>query len=93
MSSGQIQGRPGRPATIVSITFREELSIGVPEGDEAQMFGSSVQFNVDEKGNIYATDWDAKQIKKFGPDGKHLLTFGRKAKDPGNSRIPVSCAS
>jgi hypothetical protein len=87
-SSGQIQGRLGRPARIVSITFREELSIGVPEGDEAQMFGSSVQFNVDEKGNIYATDWDAKQIKKFGPDGKHLLTFGRKGQGPGEFQNP-----
>jgi hypothetical protein len=84
----RVQGRSGRPARIVSIAFREELSIGVPEGDEAQMFGSSVQFNIDEKGNIYATDWDAKQIKKFGPDGKHLLTFGRKGQGPGEFQNP-----
>jgi hypothetical protein len=89
ISSGdQDHGRPGPPARIVSINFKEELSIGVPEGDEAQMFGSSVQFNVDERGNIYATDWDAKQIKKFGPDGKPLLIFGRKGQGPGEFQNP-----
>lgn len=76
------------PAAVTSITFREELSIGVPEGDENEMFGSSVVFNVDENGFIYATDQDAKQIKKYGPDGKHVLTFGRKGQGPGEFQNP-----
>lgn len=76
------------PAQIKAITFVEELSIGVVEGDENYMFGSSVVFNVDDQGNIYATDWDLKQVKKFGPDGKHLLTFGRAGQGPGEFQNP-----
>jgi hypothetical protein len=73
---------------IKAMTFHKELSIGVPEGDEAYMFGSSIAFNVDEKGQIYVTDWDTKQVKKFGPDGKHLLTFGRSGQGPGEFQNP-----
>lgn len=76
------------PAQIKAITFEEELSIGVVEGDENYMFGSSVVFNVDDQGNIYATDWEFKHVKKFGPDGKHALTFGRAGQGPGEFRNP-----
>jgi hypothetical protein len=89
LACGQTAARPRpRSAPVTSITFREELSIGVPEGEESEMFGSHVVFNVDEKGFIYATDLDAKQIKKFGPDGKHVLTFGRKGQGPGEFQNP-----
>ena len=76
------------PAQVKALIFKEELSIGVPEGDEDYMFGSSVIFNVDEQGFIYATDWESKQIKKFGPDGKHILTFGRAGQGPGEFQNP-----
>ena len=76
------------PAQIKAITFEEELSIGVVEGDENYMFGSSVIFNVDDQGNIFATDLEFKHVKKFGPDGKHLLTFGRAGQGPGEFRTP-----
>lgn len=52
------------------------------------MFGSSVVFNVDDKGFIYATDLDSTQIKKYGPDGKHILSFGRKGQGPGEFQRP-----
>jgi hypothetical protein len=76
------------PAQIKAIVFKEELSIGVAEGDENYMFGSSVVFNVDNQGNIYAMDWDSKHVKKFGPDGKYILTFGRAGQGPGEFRNP-----
>lgn len=76
------------PAKIKAIVFKEELSIGVAEGDENYMFGSSVVFNVDDKGNIFAMDWDNKHVKKFGPDGKYILTFGRAGQGPGEFRNP-----
>jgi hypothetical protein len=83
------QSKPSFPvAQIQSIVFKEELSIGVVEGDENYMFGSSVVFNVDDRGNIFALDWDKKQVKKFGPDGKHILNFGRAGQGPGEFRNP-----
>lgn len=83
------QSKPdSAPAQIKAIVFKEELSIGVAEGDENYMFGSSVVFNVDDRGNIFALDWDNKHFKKFGPDGKHILTFGRAGQGPGEFRNP-----
>jgi len=63
--------------------FKEDLTIGVPEGDENYMFGERVYFNVDEDGNVFVTDWDRKRIQKYGPDGKFLLSIGRKGQGPG----------
>ena len=65
------------------IAFKEDLTVGVKEGDENSMFGERVYFNVDGDGNIFVTDWDRKRIQKYGPDGKYLLTIGRKGQGPG----------
>lgn len=65
------------------LVFKEELSIGVAEGDENYMFGDTVVFNTDEDGNFYVTDWDRKRIQKYDSEGKYLLTIGRKGQGPG----------
>lgn len=65
------------------ISFREDMTVGVKEGDENYMFGRLWYFNVDAEGNIYAVDWDRKWIQKYGPEGKHLLTIGRHGQGPG----------
>jgi hypothetical protein len=66
------------------MVFKEDLTIGVKEGDENYMFGSRFLYiNVDDNGNIYVVDWDRKRIQKYGPDGKYLLTIGRKGQGPG----------
>ncbi len=65
------------------ISFLEDLTVGVKEGDENYMFGKRLYFNVDDDGNIYAVDWDRKRIQKYGPDGKYILTIGRFGQGPG----------
>jgi hypothetical protein len=65
------------------IVFKEELSVGVEEGEENYMFGGRVYFNTDDEGNIYVNDWDRKRIQKFDPQGKYLITIGRKGRGPG----------
>jgi hypothetical protein len=67
----------------IRIVFEEELSIGAEYGDEEYMFWNRVYFNVDDDGNIYVNDWDKKCIRKFGPDGKYLLTIGGPGQGPG----------
>jgi hypothetical protein len=47
------------------------------------MFGEIIHVNMDEDGCFYITDWDRKHIRKFGPDGKYLLTMGRPGQGPG----------
>jgi hypothetical protein len=65
------------------IVFKEELSIGVIEGEENYMFGSRVEFNVDKEGNFYVSDFDNHRTQKYDPQGKYLLTIGRKGQGPG----------
>ena len=67
----------------IRLVFKEELTIGVEEGDEEYMFGNRVYFNVDLDGNFYVNDWDKKCIRKFDPDGKYLLTIGGPGQGPG----------
>ena len=65
------------------ISFTEDLTIGVKEGDENFMFGDRLEFNVDDEGNIYAVDWDRKRIQKYGSEGTYILTIGRDGQGPG----------
>jgi hypothetical protein len=65
------------------IVFKEDLTIGVEEGDDNYMFGHRVYFNADDEGNIYVTDWDRKRIQKYDPQGKYVRTLGRSGQGPG----------
>jgi len=65
------------------IVFKEDLSIGTVEGDENYMFSGTISFNTDEDGNFYVSDMEALRIQKYSPEGKYLLTIGRKGQGPG----------
>jgi len=71
------------PGERTKIAFREELSIGVEEGDENYMFGKSIQATADEKGCVYVLDWSRKRIQKYDPAGKFLFSIGRAGQGPG----------
>ncbi len=77
-----IISNPKTPELKMRIVFKEELTIGVVEGDENYMFGNTIYFNADDEGNIYVTDWDSKEIRKFDSNGKFLLTIGRQGQGP-----------
>jgi hypothetical protein len=83
--------RPMPAQSVRSISFREDLSIGVREGDENYMFGNTIYVNADQEGNIYVTDWDRKHVRKFDSHGKYLFTIGKKGQGPGEfSNISVA---
>ena len=65
------------------MVFKEDLSIGIKEGDENYMFGQRVYFNTDDEGNFYVTDWDRKRIQKYDPQGRYIRTIGRSGQGPG----------
>lgn len=75
-----------KPGQRKKLVFEEKLTIGASEGDENYMFGQSIYVTMDEDGCFYATDWDRKHIRKFGPDGKYILTIGRQGQGPGEFR-------
>jgi hypothetical protein len=81
VSNGKIPRPPDKKAR--TFIFKEDLTIGVREGEENYLFGKLIYFNVDDDGNIFVTDWDRKRIQKYGPDGRHLLTIGRQGQGPG----------
>ena len=70
------------------IIFSEELVLGSASGDPETTFGDFISYTTDPEGNIYILDWMANTVKKFGPDGKHLLTFGRSGQGPGEFLSP-----
>jgi len=72
-----------KSGTKMRIVFNEELSIGEVEGDENYMFGTIIYFNTDKDGNFYVSDSDNNRILKYNPQGKYLLTIGRKGQGPG----------
>jgi hypothetical protein len=76
-------GGPSMVQKVKSVIFQEDLSIGIREGPEDYMFGKTIMVNADDEGNFYVTDWDRKQIRKYDPLGKYLLTFGRQGPGPG----------
>jgi len=71
------------PGQRTKIAFREELTIGVAEGDENYMFGASIEATADEKGCVYVLDWTRKKIQKYDPAGKFLFSIGRQGQGPG----------
>ena len=74
---------PMAAQSVRSMSFREDLSIGVREGGENYMFGNTIMMNADDQGNFYVTDWDRKHIRKFDSQGKYVFTIGKKGQGPG----------
>ncbi len=74
---------PKTPELKMRIVFKEELSIGEVEGDENYMYGRSIGFNTDNEGNFYVADFDNHRILKYDPEGRYILTIGRKGQGPG----------
>src|SRR5690606_12764310 len=64
--------------------FTEESRIGGKD-DGPESFGS-VHYSVvgvDGSDNIHVLDLTASQVHRFGRDGRHLVSFGRKGDGPG----------
>lgn len=77
--SGSAWGSPGR--------LEEKFSIGVVDGDENLMLGTLAALAVASDGSIYLSE-RTPALKKFGPDGSYLKTFGRLGSGPGEYRRP-----
>lgn len=69
--------------SVKTIDLKTELVFGESEDDENTLFSTPSDIAVDEKGFIYVSDWRDNCIKKFSPDGKYILTIGRKGEGPG----------
>jgi len=76
---------PGGPK---SVRLVHELTIGrESDADETMIFAiRAVQAGDD--GEIFVLDDKTGQVKVYGPDGRHLRTFGRRGQGPGELQTP-----
>lgn len=74
------------------VTFIQELSLGVMEGDERQAFCGVRDVEVDSLGNIFILDAGNFRIVKFSPDGDFLWQGGKKGDGPGEFKDPIDLA-
>jgi hypothetical protein len=77
---------PGLPSTLV---LKPDLVIGRESGDENYMFSELRSVQVDDQGNIYALDMKEVNVRVFDRTGRHLRTFGKKGKGPGEIDAPL----
>jgi hypothetical protein len=70
------------------IKFIEDLSIGVEEGEEEYMLYGPRAVDSDSDGNIYILESSAVRLRKYNPQGKHIVDLGREGQGPGELEYP-----
>lgn len=91
---GSLGAQPPKPTTpdaaVRTVPLARVLRVGPPtlrigsEDEEGPyMFGGSISVAQGPDGIIYASEYPDGTIKAFAPDGRHLLTFGRRGRGPG----------
>lgn len=61
-----------------TLFLKEDLSIGVEDGDENLIFERISSVRLDSSGHIYILDWKKNSIVKFDPAGKFLASINLK---------------
>lgn len=70
------------------IKFKENLSLGVEEGEEHLLFHDELDTAVDSELNIYVLDAKNYRLLKFDKLGNYTWKTGRKGQGPGEFRNP-----
>jgi hypothetical protein len=66
----------------------EEVAIGELEGEDAYMLGTVRALAVAPTGEIHALDGQVPVVRKYAPDGTHLMDVGRQGGGPGEYNRP-----
>jgi hypothetical protein len=79
--------QPAAPETpALKITMGSALEIGRAD----LLFASVPSVCEDEAGNFYVLDRVEHKVHRFAPDGRPVLSFGRKGQGPGDLAAPAS---
>jgi len=73
----------------ITYNLKEEISIGLAEGDENYILNRPFDVKVSENGTIYILDWGDVNIKVYDKHGRYLRIVGRKGQGPGEFDVPV----
>lgn len=71
------------PAWGRAPVLREELRIGVLEGDERYSLGAVTGVAVDGQGHVWVADHQAATLRRYSPEGGYLGDVGRRGQGPG----------
>jgi 6-bladed beta-propeller len=80
--------RPASPEAVVRLQFVRQVGRLEAEAKE-EMFAFPIHAARDDGGNLYVLDSKDNCIKKFDPDGRFLLEFGRHGQGPGEFQYPL----
>jgi hypothetical protein len=65
-----------------------EVAIGEAEGEEPYLLGQPTAMVLDAAGHIHVLDRQAREVRTFGPDGRHVRSFGSQGQGPGEFTSP-----
>lgn len=68
----------------------EELRLGSLDSDGPEMFGEVRSLQVDELGRIYVLDAQAREVRVFDREGRHVRSIGREGGGPGEFGEPAA---
>jgi hypothetical protein len=81
-----------RPAVVpgdpTGVRLVHELTIGNENDTDEAMIFTIRALQVGAGGEIYVLDGKIGRVKVYGPDGRHLRTFGKKGQGPGELQSP-----
>lgn len=67
-------------------TLSPDLTIGVLDGEDHEVFGDVRGIEADAEGRIYVLDAQTTDVRVFAPDGTFLRRIGRRGEGPGEIR-------
>jgi hypothetical protein len=75
-----------------AIAFEEELTLGGDQGPEEAILYRPRSILVDERGDMYVSDYQDAVIKVFDAEGRFVRTIGRKGEGPGEFQAMTDTA-
>ena len=90
LASGRlVVSNPDRPSWPDGVQAEELFRLGALLEDGPELFGEVRAVELGPGGELYVLDSQASEIRVFGSDGRHQLTFGRSGEGPGELKEPA----
>lgn len=86
LADGRVVVRYAGIADHLAEAVVPDLRIGSIEGAGAETFGDVRGIEVGPDGTVYVLDFQAAEVRAFGPDGRHVATLARRGEGPGELR-------